>query len=345
MASPISGDRYVKRFNYSADEARDLIQNWVDVNDGNDIFSSSDDSDDENLPTCDENEAKESDDESVDSESETHDRAPVNNISTGGKPIEYKWTDVTKNDEYGSRGIRFRPENEPGPRNIDERSDLLDDDAEPVEFFKLLMSENIVDKLVTEINRYATEKITDDIENLKPRSRLRDWKPTCSSEIYLFFAVIINMGIIRLPSVQSYWLTDWVSAIPFFSSTMKRDRFLLLYHTMLHICQTDPENRERGDKIQPLVDDLVTNFQYYFVPYQNIAADESMIGYKGRVIFRQYIPKKPIKWGILARTLADSVTGYMCNINIYYGKTANEPINKDTLTKTSRSIFTLCNQL
>ncbi|XP_064618404.1 piggyBac transposable element-derived protein 4-like [Liolophura sinensis] len=175
---------------------------------------------------------------------------------------------------------------------------------------------------------------------MKRRSRLRSWKDTDNKEVYTFIGILLNMGIVQLPSVQSYWSTEWTSHVPFFAKAMNRDRFLLLYHTMLHVCSTDPNHRTRGDKIQPLVTKLVNKFQHYFVPYKNISADESMIGFKGRVIFRQYVPKKPVKWGILARTLADGETGYMCNINIYYGRDGEaEP--DDNLTKTSRSVMKL----
>ena len=241
------------------------------------------------------------------------------------------------NADPGPTPIHFQPTDHPGPRNIEH---LLEENAGPGHFFKLYFCESIVGDLVTEINRYATEKIGNTPE-LKRRSRLRAWKNTDIKEFYTFIGILLNMGIVRLLSIQSYWSTDWKTNVPFFPNAMNRDRFLLLYHTMLHVCSTDPDHRARGDKIQPLVANLVKKFQYYFVPYEEISADESMIGFKGRVIFRQYIPKKPIKWGILARTLADSVSGYMCNINIYYGRD-DEPVPDDGLSKTSRSVKKLC---
>ena len=47
--------------------------------------------------------------------------------------------------------------------------------------------------------------------------------------------------------------------------------------------------------------------------------DESMIAFKGRLGFVQYLPKKPIKWGLKAFVLADGVTGYVCNWRLYTG--------------------------
>ena len=45
-----------------------------------------------------------------------------------------------------------------------------------------------------------------------------------------------------------------------------------------------------------------------------------MIAYKGRPSLKQYLPLKPIKRGIKAWVCADSVSGYMCDFNIYEGK-------------------------
>ena len=47
--------------------------------------------------------------------------------------------------------------------------------------------------------------------------------------------------------------------------------------------------------------------------------DEGMIGFKGRLWFLQYMPKKPTKWGMKAFVLADSATGYTYNWKLYTG--------------------------
>ena len=44
-----------------------------------------------------------------------------------------------------------------------------------------------------------------------------------------------------------------------------------------------------------------------------------MIGFKGRLGFVQYMPKKPTKWGLKAFVLADGVTGYALNWKLYTG--------------------------
>ena len=45
-----------------------------------------------------------------------------------------------------------------------------------------------------------------------------------------------------------------------------------------------------------------------------------MVGFKGRLAWIQYMPKKPRKWGIKIWTLADAANGYVSNMKVYTGK-------------------------
>nr|XP_039271170.1 piggyBac transposable element-derived protein 4-like [Styela clava] len=143
-----------------------------------------------------------------------------------------------------------------------------------------------------------------------------------------------------MPRLSDYW-----SGLPylhhdFFPNAIFRNRFQAIFHTMFHCCDIEEDQRTKWDKIQPIINYVVQKFQQHFVPYQQLSADESMIGYKGRIRFRQYNPKKPIKWGLLARTLADANTGYLLNIVMYYGKDEGKEIIEGS-TKTSSTIVEL----
>ncbi|KRX77523.1 PiggyBac transposable element-derived protein 4 [Trichinella sp. T6] len=54
-----------------------------------------------------------------------------------------------------------------------------------------------------------------------------------------------------------------------------------------------------------------------------ITVDERLIPLKGRCPFRQYMPKKPAKYGIKVWTLCDAKTSYAWNMQIYTGKRAS----------------------
>ena len=49
-----------------------------------------------------------------------------------------------------------------------------------------------------------------------------------------------------------------------------------------------------------------------------------MVQLKGRLGFRQYMPAKPIKWGIKVWALSVATTGYGYHLQVYTGKAENK---------------------
>src|SRR5215510_1156610 len=73
-------------------------------------------------------------------------------------------------------------------------------------------------------------------------------------------------------------------------------------------------------KIYPVLSHLNTKFQSLYLPGQNIAIDESLMLWTGRLSFRQYIPLKSSKFGIKSYELCESSSGYLWSFIIYTGK-------------------------
>ena len=73
-------------------------------------------------------------------------------------------------------------------------------------------------------------------------------------------------------------------------------------------------------KVCPFMTLVLQNFKDNYIPNQQLSIDESMISYKGRLSFIQYLPKKPHKWGMKAWVLADSLNGYSWGWKLYTGK-------------------------
>lgn len=69
-----------------------------------------------------------------------------------------------------------------------------------------------------------------------------------------------------------------------------------------------------------MLDTIIVQFKSVYMPKAQVSIDESIIGFKGRLSFVQYMPKKPTKWGIKAWVLTESETGYVWNMKIYTGK-------------------------
>ena len=62
--------------------------------------------------------------------------------------------------------------------------------------------------------------------------------------------------------------------------------------------QNDDPNYDRLWKIRKIFDTLNNKFCELYNPTEHIAVDKVIVWYKGRVVFRQYIPKKHKRFGI-----------------------------------------------
>ena len=116
-----------------------------------------------------------------------------------------------------------------------------------------------------------------------------------------------------------YWCALLLHVL-LFLQVMSRDRFLQIF-SCLHLShQAPPAGQTMKDlKIHPLLDLLAPVFEEYYTLGKNISVDESMIPFKGRMKYKQYIPNKPHSWGIKAFVLADSKTGYTYHLRLYFG--------------------------
>ena len=107
----------------------------------------------------------------------------------------------------------------------------------------------------------------------------------------------------------------------------------------LHI-SSPPEQptTDKLQKIRPVLDRVVSNFMAAYIPTKDLSVDGSIISFKGRLSWVQYMPKKPHKWGLKAWVLADSTNGYAWNWQLYTGNLLEEVATR--LSQRSRSTTT-----
>ena len=106
---------------------------------------------------------------------------------------------------------------------------------------------------------------------------------------------------------------------------MKRDRFSLLMK-FLHLNDSEKYIRKGQPghdplyKLRPFLQPLISNFQQHYTLHREVSVDETMISFKGRLGFIQYMPKKPTKWGLKAFVVSDAHNGYIYNWSLYTGE-------------------------
>ena len=89
---------------------------------------------------------------------------------------------------------------------------------------------------------------------------------------------------------RSYWSRSWPFNNENFSSLMSSRRFeLILRFLHLNYSETQPQRGEPGFdklyKVRPFLELLLQNFKGSYLPGQHLSIDESMISYKGRLIY------------------------------------------------------------
>ena len=150
------------------------------------------------------------------------------------------------------------------------------------------------------------------------------WTNVCVEELLAYIGMVIAMGLVNLPSVLDYFSTEPMLSYPWFPSILSRDRFILIAR-YFHVSNDAHFPGDKLSKVRPVIDHLLQCFPKHWTPHREISIDEQMIGTRCRVSFIQYMPKKPVKFGVKNWVLADSVYPYVCNFQIYTGKNDRTP--------------------
>ncbi len=193
--------------------------------------------------------------------------------------------------------------------------------ATEVQCFKLFFTEELVGEIVEETNRYASELQ----EKMAPGvlGKMARWVPTTIKKMYLFLMAVLLMGVIKKPSLRHYWSTDPLLQTPFFGTLFSQDRFLLLLRCLHFTNSARVSHHDPLHKIRRIFTAITSSFRRVFVPYKDLCVDESLMKWKGRLAFRQYIPTKRSRFGVKFFVLCDVLTGYVQDMVIYTGSTTD----------------------
>jgi hypothetical protein len=196
----------------------------------------------------------------------------------------------------------------------------IPENSTPFDIFSLFVDDEILNLLVVETNRYAEQRINGGIYS--SNSRIQNWKPTNSEEIKKFLGLILYMGIVKINPIANYWSTSVLYNLKLPRTIMSRNRFELLLSNFHFADNTRISRGDRLGKISPLFDKLVKKYQEVYTPGEDIVIDETLVPWRGRLIFKQYIPNKAHKYGIKLFKLCSN-EGYTWGMKIYSGKAAD----------------------
>ncbi|KAE9523290.1 hypothetical protein AGLY_016238 [Aphis glycines] len=117
----------------------------------------------------------------------------------------------------------------------------IPNNATALQYFKLFISDEIIDLIVLETNRNADQILSK--FRLTKSSRFSKLTPTDATEIKQFLGLLMWMELVQMPSLKDYWT---------------------------------PEN-DRIFKVRNLIHKIVNNFQNAMEPEEMMAVDETMV--------------------------------------------------------------------
>ena len=208
-----------------------------------------------------------------------------------------------------------------GPPNGVNRSAASEINAKSSPFSIFILFFRQVFKIIlTETNcyfhQYMSSKTTGSTSAQQPDITIK--------EMYTIFELLIQMGYDQRHSIKDYWSREEQYCSPFYSNVMARNRFFHILQFLHFENNDDPLNHDDPDynrlwKIRKIFDTLNNIFCEMYNLTEHLAVDEVIVLYKGRRVFRQYIPKKHKRFGIKIYKLCDSLA-YTYDMSVYLDK-------------------------
>jgi hypothetical protein len=182
----------------------------------------------------------------------------------------------------------------------------------------LLYFAEIISLLVVETNRYYHQYLDTLDHGPSPVPDITE------AEMFVFLAVTVQMGYCKRELLADYWSTAEHFYTPFYSDTMKRDRY---WHILRFLHFTDNRNDAHNTdkdfgrlwKMRNVFEILDRTFSKFYNPTENLAIDEVVVLFRGMVVFRHCLPKKREGFIMKIYKLCDS-NGYTYDLKVHLGK-------------------------
>ena len=204
-------------------------------------------------------------------------------------------------------------------------------------FFNLIFTKNFVENLVKNTNEY-TDKVINAFRPLQRRYTWNNWKNVDVDEMKKFIGIIFSMGIITLPAYKKYWSTNILYKNEHFPSAVSRERFKTIIRFFNFGKKPHFEN-DRLSNIWMILDHLSDVMRELVTSEKNLSIDESMMLWRGKLVFSQYITNKHHKYGIKFYKLC-TYDGLVLTAEAYGGQGFNDENNLGQTAATVLKLMT-----
>jgi hypothetical protein len=150
----------------------------------------------------------------------------------------------------------------------------------------------------------------------------------CRQELCTFIGILILIGVYkgRGEPIRAMWsASEGRTCVRQF---MVRSRFELITRFLRFDLASTRQCRRQQSKFAPMgsvYDMWEQTLSRPFIPHEYVTVDETLVSFRGRCSFKQYMPSKPAKYGIKFWCLCDAITGYCLRMRPYLGSDKGAP--------------------
>lgn len=206
------------------------------------------------------------------------------------------------------------------------------------EAFSLFLTNDILDIVVRETNRYAERYCAEVNNGQNPPQQPLCWNNIDIDELKAVIGLLLIAGADKSAHVSTRDLWS-PTAKPVYKSVMTVVRFESILRFMRFDDRRTRDQRRTTDKLAAFRDIwmmFLDRLPKMYRPNMDMTVDEQLVSFRGRSSFRQYIPSKPGKYGLKIFWNCDAMTSYPLKGEIYLGRqpgTAREQNQGEQLVK------------
>ncbi|CAB0017342.1 unnamed protein product [Nesidiocoris tenuis] len=190
--------------------------------------------------------------------------------------------ELAEQEIWKKQPIKFEVQLPEQPRFID----LVDDEISPLRYFQRFFSDELLQMIIEESNRYSIQQ--------KGSSAC-----LTINDIRDFLSIEISMGLMKIGCWKRYWASR--TKLERVANVMPRNKYAKIRSSLHFVDNEIPmDPNDKYSKVRPIAEYLRQKFIQIKGVDRKFSVDEMMISYKGKKAGgrRMFMPNKPTKWGI-----------------------------------------------
>lgn len=271
-----------------------------------------------------------------DDDGDLEDGEAIGNVEDNGNAAQVIETEGEAEWQTVTAGVDRRPRPAPvfhGTPGLHPHFDVPQDVETGIES---ILGQFLPDSLLQSLCDWTNNRAAKEIASVQQRGeelqwKLKKWKPCSLEEMKKFVGILLHMGLVQKHDISMYWSKDPTYYQPFFheSSCLPRNRFQLILSWFRCYDCNEVNGEDPLCKVRPFLAAVLVICKNNYMPHQELAVDESLLLYKGRLLFRQYMPNKKARCGIKLYCLAESSSGYLWNFLVHSTAAQNSLFGMD----------------